>query len=424
MKRFAKWLAVAILVPVLLLAAVALALRQWVGSDDFRARVSQQFSTALGVPVQVGSITVDVWPLPAVALERIEVKSQPALTLERIEARPVWSGLLRRRLEIATLRVRNAVVPEQAVAAITAAMARSKPAASAEPKEPGPGGVAFLPRRIVLDQVTWADAKGGSMTIDAQIAFDDDHLPGKAQLAVRKGRFEGVKASVDRKPDHWAVRAEIGGGRLAGKLQLKPAAPASWLLQGQVATAHVEVAALTAPSRTLTGRLEANTTLRAEFRDPGALAEALQTQTRFTVHDAVVHGVDLAQAVKTVGLSRGGETRLDTLAGNVVTQGRTVQLNNLVATSGLLSAAGNVAMAPNRTLSGRVTVELAAAAMGGAMGVPLAVGGTLDAPTVQLTRGALIGAAIGTAVAPGLGTGAGAKIGDKLGEGLRGLFGK
>jgi hypothetical protein len=56
--------------------------------------------------------------------------------------------------------------------------------------------------------------------------------------------------------------------------------------------------------------------------------------------------------------------------------------------------------------------------------VPLLVGGTLDAPEVTLTRGALIGAAIGTAVMPGVGTGVGASMGDKVGHGLKKLFGK
>jgi hypothetical protein len=89
-----------------------------------------------------------------------------------------------------------------------------------------------------------------------------------------------------------------------------------------------------------------------------------------------------------------------------------------------LSANGNVAIAPNRSLSGRVTVDLASGAAGGAIGVPLAVGGTLDDPSVTLTRGALVGAAVGTLLAPGVGTGAGAKLGDRLGESLKGLFGK
>jgi hypothetical protein len=424
MKAFAKWLAVALVVIVAILGSVAFALRQWVGSEDFRLRVGQQISSALGVPVQLGGVTVDVWPLPAVALVDVEVKSRPALTLERIEARPVWSGLLQRRLEVATVLVRKAVIPEQAVVAIAAALGKRKGTNAGGKQAQSAGGIAVLPRRVVLDQLTWIDAKGANTTVDAQVALDEDRLPGAAELTVRKGRFEGVHATLERKPDHWEVHAAIAGGTVTGTLQFKAAAKGSWQLQGQFDTAKVEVSALTAPSRTLTGRLEAHTTLHAEFSDPGAIAEALQSQTKFTVHNAVVHGIDLAQAVKTVGLSRGGETKLDALAGNVQTHGRAVQLNNLVATSGLLSANGNVAMAPDRSLSGRVTVDLLSAAAGGAVGVPLAVGGTLDAPTVQLTRGALIGAAIGTAIAPGLGTGAGAKAGDKLGESLRSLFGK
>jgi hypothetical protein len=150
----------------------------------------------------------------------------------------------------------------------------------------------------------------------------------------------------------------------------------------------------------------------------------LQTQSRFTVRNAVVHGVDLARAVKTVGLSRGGETRLDALAGQVVTRGRAVALTHLVASSGLLSAGGQVTLSPNRALSGRVQVNLGAAAIGEAVGVPLVVGGTLDAPELTLTRSAMVGAAIGTMVMPGVGTGAGASLGDKIGGKLQGLFGK
>lgn len=425
MKRLVKWLAGIVLVLILGLGAVALALQHWVGSEDFRGRTARQISSALGVPVQLGGISVDVWPLPAVALDQVQVKSQPPLTLERIEARPVWAGLLQGRLAVATLVVRNAVVPEQAVMAIMAAYQKAqRTAGRAEPGKPSAGGMDFLPRRTLLEQVTWVPARGARMTLDAQARLDDDGLPASARVDVTKGRFEGAKATLQREPGHWTLKAAIGGGTVSGKLQLGAGARGGSLLQGQFDTANVEVSALTAPSRTLTGRLEAHTTLRSEFREPGALADAMQSQTRFTVRNAVVHGIDLAKAVKSVGLNRGGETRLDTLAGNVATQGRAVNVTSLVATSGALSANGNVAMAPDRTLSGRVTVDLVSAAAGGTLGVPLAVGGTLDAPSVTLTRGALLGAAIGTAVAPGVGTGAGAKLGDRLGEGLKGLFGK
>lgn len=422
MRRLAKWLLVALVLLVLLFAGVAVALQQWVGSADFRGRAAQQASAALGVPVEFGALTVDVWPVPAVAVDRLQVRTRPAITLERVEARPRWQALLQGRLEIATLVVRNAVIPEQTLAVLAAgAQKQGDKPQRADPRR----SIAMVPRRAILDGVTWVWAKGGRSTIDAQFGLAADGLPQDGRIEVREGRFQGAKAALDRAPEgHWSLRADLGGGTVKGRLQLQPRPRGTPLLVAQLDTAGFEVAALTAPSRTLTGRIDANTTLRADLGAAGSLVDGVHSETRFTVRNAVVHGLDLARAVKTIGLSRGGETALDTLAGQVVTRGRSVQLSNLVATSGLLSATGSVAIAPSRALSGRITVDLAASAAGGAFGVPLAVGGTLDAPSVTLTRGALLGAALGTAMAPGVGTGAGAKLGDQIGEGLRGLFGK
>jgi len=88
------------------------------------------------------------------------------------------------------------------------------------------------------------------------------------------------------------LRVDIGGGRITGKLKVQPAKNGARLLQGQLSTEGVEVSALTAPSRMLTGKLKAQTTLKAEFREPGQLGDALQTQTSFTVQDAVITGID------------------------------------------------------------------------------------------------------------------------------------
>lgn len=425
MKRLAIWVSVAILVPVLLLAAIGVLLQQYVGTQDFRTRLAQQVSAVVGVPVQLGAVSVDMWPVPAVAVDQVEVRSKPALTLAHVEVRPTWASLLQRKVEIATLLVRDAVVPQEAVGALVAGLRKSRPAEPRATATDSRQTLAMLPRRILLENVTWVDAKGQRSVVDAQWRVDEtDGLPASMEVAVRAGRFQGTQAGVQREGDHWNVDAKLGGGTVKGALKPAQGPKGEPFLDGRFDTANVEVSALTAPSRTLTGRLEAHTTLRADLRDLGGLADTLVTQTRFTVHNAVVHGVDLAQAVKAVGIHRSGETRLDTLAGTVATRGRAVQVNNLVAASGALSANGAVAMSPEKKLSGQLTVSLVSEAAGGALGVPLVVGGTLDSPSVTLSKGALLGAAIGTAIAPGLGTGAGASLGDKLGKGLGSLFGK
>lgn len=436
--RGVLWLALA---AVLLLAGVALALHGWVGSDGFRQRVQQEASAALGLPVRVGGIEVALWPLPAVALSGIEVQSRPPLTLARLELRPGWAALLQGRLEVATLVLRDAVLPQQAIDAILLSLQKKKQAAHAAPGlqpkrasslQPAGAGAAegeaavdrWLPRRALLQDVSWVSLKGSRTTVDAGMRLGADSLPEEASLKVTQGHLRGLHGSLQREEaGQWALRVEVGGGTVAGRLGMQRAPSAqggqALVLQGQLETRGVEVSALTAPNRPLSGRLEASTTLRAAAATTAGLVDALQTQTRFTVKDAVLNGMDLVKAVQTVGLSRGGQTRLDTLAGQVQSQGRAAQLNNLVASSGALSATGNVAVSASQALSGRVSVSL-----GNTVGVPLVVGGTLAAPEVTLTRGALLGAAVGTVVMPGVGTGAGMELGDRLGQGLNKLFGK
>jgi hypothetical protein len=420
MNRALKWLLVAAGVLVVLFAAIAIALRSWVGSDDFRQRVAQQISSAAGVPVELGGLTVDVWPLPAVAVDRVIVKSNPPLSFERIEARPVWAALLRKKMEISTLYVRNAIVPQDAIAAVAAAYRKKNPAKPKDRNAAAEGGAVELPRRIVLDKVTWVDSKNNRNVVDATARIDDDGLPEQVDIEVGQGRWQGVQAKLQRTGNRWNLNGRVGGGTITGRFETSKNPKGEPQLQGEFDTSKVEVSTFTAPSKTLTGLLEAHSNLQANLRDLGALPDVVQTQTRFTINNAVVHGIDLAQAVKTVGMNRGGETRLNTLAGQLVTHGRAAELNNLVASSGALSATGHVTVSAEKNLAGSLNVNLAERAVGTAVGIPLSVGGTLDSPSVTLSRAALAGAAIGTLIAPGVGTAAGASLGDKL----KGLFGK
>lgn len=454
MAKFFKWAVYLALGLVTLLAAVAFTLHRWVSTDDFRLRIEREASAALGMPVTLGRVSVDVWPLPAVALTGIAVQSKPPLTLERVEVRPQWQPLLQGRLAVATLLVRRAVLPQQGIDAVLLALQKKKQpepvGQGPRPTTPEPGGLEGLPRRTVLDEVTWVSAAGARTTVSAEAALADDGLPDSVSFKLLKGNLQGLHATLQReepKPgekgydvaaveDHWALRVEVGGGKIEGRLGLRrsPAGPSArpgdaLALQGQLQTRGVEVSALTAPAGALSGQLEATTSLNARAATTSGLVDALQSHTTFTVRNAVINGLDLAKAVQTVGLSRGGQTRLDTLAGQVNTQGRAAQLTNLIASSGVLSATGNVAISPAKALSGRVIVNVAGdskvgQAIGGAVGVPLTVGGTLDKPEVTLSRSALLGAAIGTALLPGVGTGAGANLGDRVGEGIRSLFGK
>ncbi|MCW5655538.1 hypothetical protein [Hydrogenophaga sp.] len=439
--RVLRFLAIAFGAGVLLAVAGVATLYQWTGSDGFRQRVEHEAGAALGVPVRLARVSVAVWPLPAVVLEGLDVQADPPLTLARVVARPSWSALLVGRLQVDVLVLRQAVLPQATVVLLAARLkgqeAGSPPAASVPGPVPVPDrglDLGWLPRRVVLDDVTWVDARGRGTTVQAAVDLLADGWPGAADVKVLAGVMQGASATLRRAPDlgplAWTLALSVGSGTVQGPLRLTPPGPGSHVLvlEGELRTRGLEVAVLTAPSRPLSGWLDADTTLSARI-DTGsvsadAVTQALRTQTRFTVHEAVVHGLDLARAVASVGLSRGGLTALDTLSGQVNTRGQTIALTHLVARSGVLAASGEVTVSPARALSGRIRVDMTRGAGGQVVGVPLVVGGTLDEPSVTLTRAALLGAAIGTAIMPGVGTGAGANLGDRIGEGLKDLFGK
>lgn len=423
MAKLLKWLVLLALGLVLLLAAVFLTLQHWVDSDEFRQRVEREASAALGVPVSLDHVAVDIWPLPAVALSGVVVKSKPALTLARVELRPQWQPLLQGRLVLSTLLLRRAVLPQQGIDAVLLALQKKKHTApvksglqpqnliSPEPEELGLEG---WPQRTVLDEVSWVSPSGARTTLQGDMALADDGLPDKATLLLLTGHLQGLRATLTRQDkartadgaDQWTLRVEVGGGTVQGLLDLQRSALAisavssrtgpggpELLLQGELRTEGVEVSALTAPDKLLSGQLQATTTLRARAATTGALMDALQTQSTLTLRKAQLHGLDLTQALQTGGPSQGGQTALDSLSGQLITQGRQLQLRELVASASGLGVTGEAALSPSRALSGTLRVTLAAAGGTGAAPGPIEVlldlGGTLDQPRLTPPGAAL-----------------------------------
>jgi uncharacterized protein involved in outer membrane biogenesis len=419
MRRARKYLFWALGALLLVLAAVVVVVQRWVSTDEFRLRVEQEATAVLGVPLKLERVGLTLWPLPGVALDGVELRTRQPLKVERIELRPAWLHLLIGRVAISTLVVRRAVLPQQGIDALLASLQKIRQ----RDKSPDTGSsLHLLPRRTVLDELSWVDARGKAITVQAEARLDSDALPERLELEVLRGRLQGTRLDLRRSDAlAWDVVLQVAGGTVQGRVEVQAAgqAGAEFLLKGQLQTRAVELSQLTAPEPTeavrarqpLSGRLEASTLLSARARQPAALLELLQTQSKFTVRSGLLHGIDLVKAVQTVGVSRGGKTPLDTLSGQVTTRGKAIELQNLAASSGSLSATGQVSVSTTQQLNGRVNVDL-----GGAVGVPLLVSGTVDEPEVSLTAGAKIGAALGTLLMPGVGTGAGASMGGKLGE--------
>lgn len=440
MKPVLKWMLKALLALGVLMAIALGVLAWWLSGDGLRTQLEARASERLGVAVTVGQLSLDVWPLPNVVITDARLATTPPLTAQTIRLRPVWGKLLAtpRELEMASLGFSGLMLPQQALDQVSQMLSKGEhstqkrqglPAKKALKTEdntdadiPVQIGLMAIAQHVALDKVTWLSKAGEALTVSGD-----------------------VRLSATR--DEAQVDLALGGGTLRGVLRLAKAAPASqptWQLRGELKTQGVDVLALPGLGTRMAGRLEANTTLEARAAQLGDIGAALQTRTAFQVSGAVIKGIDVAKAVRTLGLSRGGETVLQQLSGQLTTRGAgapmQLSLTELQAQSSLLRASGAVnvgaaaiAGAP-RALSGRLDVDLTAGdskvgqAVGQLVGIPLEISGTTAAPQVQPTKGAMIGGAIGSVMAPVIGTGAGAKLGDKAATKLQSfkekLFGK
>jgi uncharacterized protein YhdP len=227
MTRFLKWGVALVLLGLLTVALTVWAASLWVDGDDFRQRVSREASQAAGVPVQVGRVSVSLWPMPGLALEAVEVQTRPPLRLARLEAQPTLAALLQGSMTVATLVVRGAELPQRGIDALLLARreqdqasGQAQRAGSEKAPENGPQD-ALLPRMLELDGVTWIDLKGRSTTVDADARMSQDGVLVTARVEVRQGRLQGVRlvlTRTDAATPTWAVdMAGIGGGSREGR---------------------------------------------------------------------------------------------------------------------------------------------------------------------------------------------------------------
>lgn len=400
----------------LLLIAAGLVAWKLPSEAELAVRLQTEFAQRTGIALRVDRVHWALRPVPVVVVDGIATEQDPPITVRRIALRPQLHALWSRRIAIDDIVIDGAVLPR---ASVRAFRGRAKDAGAPS----GEWSLAGVPvQHVRFTDVTWIDRRNVALAYDGEVDFDAAWRPRQAE--VRRAKVEPMaRLRLEREgdADRWRTLIDVGGGTWNGTTTLETGGKAGLSLRAQLEAVNVDIAQLVASfdrNSAVHGKLQGQTEIDAAGDDPGALARSLHTRTRFVVKPATLLKFDLAKAVSTAGLQREGQTVLDELTGTLDTQatddGMLLRYTGLRARSGVLTATGS-ARVLNRKLDGEAAVDL----VDGVVGVPLKLGGTLDAPQLSLTGAALTGAAIGTAVMPGVGTAIGARIGQKVEE----LFG-
>jgi uncharacterized protein involved in outer membrane biogenesis len=436
--KWLKRLGVVLAVLVALVALVAVLVRL----DDYIPVVEKEVSARIGEPVSIKHLHVAVLPVPHARADDITIGGADRIHVARLILIPELWSLLREEKVIRSIELEDLTLPHQALGAIAALTQADRRAGKIRVKKIRlTNAVVKLEKSTfgpfdVDVQVSATGAQAGHLTLktrdgklSANLTPQDAHY--RLEIAARgwtpplgpplvfdelnvQGLVRAKGAELD------AVQATIYGGTVSGK------AAVAWdkgiAVKGNLDVKRVElrdVLATVSRQARLSGKVDAKPAFSSHARTTAELGDELKVDTPFTVHQAVLHGIDLMKAAATLGRSSsGGDTRLDQLAGQLRIEGRTYRISELRISSGPLAVRGNLQVSASRALSGRVNAN--AGGLGGLAGVPLTISGTVDSPQIAPDARALAAAAAGTALlGPGLGTAAGAKLGNVV----EGLFG-
>ena len=435
--RFAKrkWLWALVVVTGLL--ATALAVPFLVPLEGYIPELNKLISEKIGQPVSIRDLRLQLLPTPRVAIFGLKLGRKGEVSIERGSIVPDLLLLPAGEYVVREIRADGVRVKASALDLLDKLLKDG-------------GGSGILVRRIVLRHVTYEqhalklprfsvvvelsvvpsatlvrvstddgrfratlDPQGGGRTRLA-ITAHDWRLP----FTVAPLRFDTLDARgvlQGARLDFSQVNGKLYGGSLSGSVNTRWGK--GWRIGGKAHIAGVQMiplqVALGRPAR-LSGRLSAQVTYSAQAATAGRLANALVLDAPFAVAGGEWHGVDLSRVAELpLGkLSPGGTTRYEKMKGQLALRGRQIQLNNLCLRSPSLVASGNVAIAPDQTLSGKL--DVAVAKTGGFVGVPVALAGTTAEPSLSLTTAGAIGALIGTVLLPGIGTSLGLQVGGRL----------
>jgi uncharacterized protein involved in outer membrane biogenesis len=414
--------------------------------DRLIPQIEAAASARVGEPVRIASLRLSLLPLPHLVATGVTA-GDPALgEVSRIVLHPSLAQLWSKTMVLREVRLERVMLQQALLVRLT--QLRGTAAGPARARV----------QRLVIEDATLQLTGATIRDLDIEVALTADGRP-----EWIRARCEGGRLKVTARPDgssallldiaaqDWTPPAgpPIRFERIAGKAQLtrhgiasrdlqaslyggRAAGSASvswsqgWAIQGELEIESVNlqpVVALFVRDHMVSGRIDANPRFALRARRARDLVASLELSSDFTVRDGLLHKVDLVAAAKSPFSARtrpadeAAQTRFDELAGHLVVDRDGYHFSDLAVASGLLRASGEVSVARDRTLDGRIEAEVRGT--GALFAVPMRVSGTLGSPQVQPTKSAVAAVVAGSVLLPGIGTAIGLKA-SQLGERLFG----
>jgi hypothetical protein len=387
-----------------LLIVVAVALLHFIPLTGYIAGARQVMSARLGVPVEISELRYALLPSPQLTLQGVALGALQEVKIASIVVRAGPLALLSDSKQLDEVEVNNLTADQDALT-----MAERWAA-------PAPGNQTLAVRKLRLKGVKLALREFDAPLFDGEITIGTDGAVQRAQLSAT-----GLRVDLTQKDKTW--RATIDGrnyqaplgpaltfddinvvavfgpkqatlttieGR-AGRGVMKGTAKATWAsgirMDGEFSITGGDLGQLmTAFTRdfSATGTVSTNATFALQGASLKTLFADPKLEATFTIERGELNNVDIVRAIQSPSRDgvRGGKTRFESLAGAVQASDKQFSYRKLQLGSGPMNATGNVDIAANGDLSGRVSAELGSKTVVVARG-NLNVTGNLKTPVLK-----------------------------------------
>jgi hypothetical protein len=386
------------------LLAVAIGLLHVVPLNNYIGSAQQVMAQRLGVPVTITNLRYALLPFPQLTLQRVGIGKLQEVKIESIVVNAWPWTLFGDALDFDDVEV-NTLTTDQEALALVPGWTR-----------PQAGARRLSVRRIQLrsTKVAVKDLNiplfNGDITLNREgslqraVLFDSKV---KVELTPRDNVLRvGLEARSWRLPvgpavefDDLAVEAVMDSQQASitaidakiGRAMIKGSARANWSsgirIEGDFAVTNGELAQLLAGFTrdfTATGTLHANATYTLQGTTLQNLFAEPRVEATFNIEKGAINNVDIVRAIQVPSRDgvRGGKTGFTSLAGSMRLANRSYSYRQLQLSSGPMNASGNVDIAPDGVLSGRISTELGSKTVVVARG-NLAVTGTLKTPVLK-----------------------------------------
>lgn len=366
--------------------------------------IERNASAMLGEPVRIGSVDVAFLPQPHIVLHNVTAgQAPPHLSIGSVQATPEFSSLLDEKKVFRHVTLRNIAVRAAGLGRLARAAA-SAPAVDirqlslvglslsvGETVLPGHDGEVILGAGGAVEAIELRNAEGTlKLRLEPKGEAYRIAATGNAWKAPFKPvlTFQWLEARGELRPDRLElenIEAKAFDGLLAGKVDFGWAGDAT--LAGEIELKRMNAEQLLAAlgaDLSARGDLSVRLKLTADSDGVGTLSDALRVAGAFEMGRGAVLGLDLVEAARSRGPTRGGETKFEQLSGQVECDPQGCRLGGLQLASGLLTAGGSLGVARAGPLSGTLSAVLKSSAA--TVRIPLSVGGSAKDPVLTTGR--------------------------------------